>query len=401
MHPDRYEELKKRVVSAAEAALAHHQYVSAIDVLTRTGLLAPTHVESWRKGRIDFLERAIQANLKKISHSMALFRQWALEKGLKPSETRYARRTRTGTVDLQFSKSGDPAIEKNYRTHYVSSALSERKQDRLTQKLSSPAQPVVFEILRDSACSECGAELARGSFLVMEAEQPLCLPCARLEDLEYLPAGDPALTRRASRYSERTAVVVRFSRSRGRYERQGILVEQSALEKAEQECAEDAGERAKARIAGAARRQEQDRELIARMTAEIGKLFPRCPPREAAAIAAHTATRNSGRVGRTSAGRNLDEGALTAAVTAAVRHQHTQYDAMLAAGMDRLLARQQIADRVQAILAAWKNKPISGNAHDFVRLAQFPRARSRNDGSLLGPVPLTILSKPGIKPDFR
>jgi hypothetical protein len=354
LHPDRYEQLKKRVVSAAEAALAHKQYVSTIDVLTRTGLLAPMHVESWRKGRIDFLERAIQANLKKISQSMAIFRQWALEKGLKPSETHYVRRMHTGTVDLQFSKSGDPAIEKSYRTHYVSPALSERKQERLTQKLSSPEQPVVFEILRDSACSECGAELARGSFLVMDAEQPLCLPCARLDDLEYLPAGNAALTRRAARYSERTAVVVRFSRSRGHYERQGILVEQSALEKAEQECSEDAGERAEARAAGAARRQEQHRDLIARMTLEIGKLFPRCPPREAAAIAAHTATRNSGRGGRTLAGRNLGEGALTAAVTAAVRHQHTEYDAMLAAGMDRLLARQQIADWVQAILAAWR-----------------------------------------------
>ena len=124
------EDLKKRVVSAAEAALAHHQYVSAIDVLTGSGLLAPTHAESWRKGRIDFLERAIQANLKKISLSMAMFRQWALEKGLKPSETRYVRRTRTGTADLRFSKSGDPAIEKNYRTHYVSPTLSERKQER-------------------------------------------------------------------------------------------------------------------------------------------------------------------------------------------------------------------------------------------------------------------------------
>jgi hypothetical protein len=164
---------------------------------------------------------------------MAMFRQWALEKGLKPSETGYVRRSRTGTVDLRFSQSGDPAIEKNYRTHYVSPALSERKQERLTQKLSSPAQPVVFEILRDSACSECGAELAQGSFLVMEAEQPLCLACARLDDLEFLPAGDAALTRRSGRYSERTAVVVRFSRSRGRYERQGVLVEQSALEKAE------------------------------------------------------------------------------------------------------------------------------------------------------------------------
>jgi hypothetical protein len=211
----------------------------------------------------------------------------------------------------------------------------------------------VFEILRDSACSECGAELARGSFLVMEAEQPLCLPCAGLDHLEFLPAGDAALTRRSSRYSARTGVVVRFSRTRGRYERQGILVEQSALEQAEQECSEDAGERAKSRAAGAARRQQQDRELIARMTVEIGKLFPRCPPHEAAAIAAHTATRNSGRVGRTAAGRNLDEGALTAAVTAAVRHRHTAYDELLAAGMDRLDARQKVAAQVQAVLADW------------------------------------------------
>jgi hypothetical protein len=349
-----HDKLEKRVISAAEAALAHQQYVSAIDVLTGTGLLASTHVESWRKGRIDFLERAIQANLKKISQSMAMFRQWAQEKGLKPSETHYVRRTRTGTADLQFSKSGDPAIEKNYRTHYVSPTLSERKQERLTQKLSRPAQPVVFEILRDSACSECGAGLERGSFLVMEAEQPLCLPCARLDDLEYLPAGDAALTRRSVRYSERNAVVVRFSRSRGRYERQGVLVEKSALEKAEQECSEDAGERAKARAAGATQRQEQDRELIARMTVEIEKLFPRCPPSEAAAIAARTATRNSGRVGRTAAGRSLDLGALTAAVAAAVRHRHTEYDALLAAGTDRLLARHQVAGRVQEILEAWR-----------------------------------------------
>jgi hypothetical protein len=263
LQPDRHEELKKRVVRAAESALAHHQYVSAIDVLTGSGLLAPTHIESWRKGRIDFLERAIQANPKKISQSMATFRQWALDKGLKPGETQYVRRARTGTVDLRFSNGGDPEIEKNYRTHYLSPSLSARKQEQLTEKLSRPTQPVVFEILRDSACSECGAGLARGSFLLMEAEQPLCLPCARLDDLEYLPAGDVALTRRSSRYSGRTAVVVRFSRSRGRYERQGILVEQSALEKAEQECSKDAGERAKARAAGAVRRQEQDRELIA------------------------------------------------------------------------------------------------------------------------------------------
>ena len=143
MHPDHKSELKRRVFQAAEAALSRQQYVSAIDVLCGMGLLAPTQVASWRKGRTDFLERVIQGNLKKISLSMSMFRQWAQAKGLQPSETGYARRTRSGTVDLQFSKSGDPGIEKSYRTHYVSPGLSERKQDRLKEKLSQAAQPVV------------------------------------------------------------------------------------------------------------------------------------------------------------------------------------------------------------------------------------------------------------------
>jgi hypothetical protein len=106
-------------------------YVSAVDVLTGIGLLAPTRVRDWRKGRVDFLERVIQGNLHKISESLAIFHRWALERGLKPSETAYVRKTRGGQVTLQFSKSGDAEIEKRYRTHYVSSELSERKQQKL------------------------------------------------------------------------------------------------------------------------------------------------------------------------------------------------------------------------------------------------------------------------------
>ncbi len=128
MHPDNKRALENRVTSAAEAALAHHHYVSAIDVLTGMGLLAPAHVQDWRKGRLDFLERVIQTNLKKIALSMAAFRRWARAKGLKPSETAYVRRDRGATVNLRFSKSGNPSIEKSYRTHYVSPELSERKK---------------------------------------------------------------------------------------------------------------------------------------------------------------------------------------------------------------------------------------------------------------------------------
>ena len=208
--------------------------------------------------------------------------------------------------------------------------------------------------LRDAQCSECGAEIAQDSMLMMEADQPLCLPCARLDGLEFLPAGDTALTRRASKYSERTAVVVRFSRARKRYERQGILVEVAALEKTEQECVQDADERAAARARAAVQRGEQDRKLVAQMTRLIAELFPGCPATEVAAIAEHTAVRGSGRVGRSEAGRNLDEKALTLAVGAAVRHNHTPYDELLASGVDRADARQQIAGKVEEMLAKWR-----------------------------------------------
>lgn len=346
--------LEERVVRAAETALSRQQYVSAIDVLCGMGLLHVSHVDSWRKGRTDFLERVIQGNLKRISSSMAIFSRWALEKGLKPSETIYVRRTRGGKLPLRFTKSGDPAIERNYRTHYVSPALTERKQQSLAQNLDHAPQPVVFEIVRESQCSECGVEMAQGSFLFMEAEQPLCMQCAGFGDLEYLPAGDTALTRRATKYSERVAVVVRFSRSRKRYERQGILVEISAIEKAERECLRDADERAAARVRGAEQRRKEDGKLVLRMTERIGELFPSCPPQELAAIAGHTSKRGSGRVGRTQAGRNLEDEPLIAAVRAAVRHNHTNYDEMLLRGVDRVTARQDIAEKIEEILAAWR-----------------------------------------------
>jgi hypothetical protein len=257
--------LEERVYRAAEAALVHQHYVSAIDVLCGMGLLASSAVDSWRKGRVEFLESEIQGSPNKISSSIAIFQRWAQEKGLKPSEAEYVRHARSGTVPLQFSKSGDPQIEKVFRTHYVSPALSERKVQKLQEKLEKAPQPVVFLNLREAECSECGAEIPQDSMLLMEADQPLCLHCARLDGLEFLPAGDTALTRRATKYSKRAAVVVRFSRARKRYERQGILVEETALKKAEQDCVQDAGERSAARVRAAVQRAEQDRKLVARM----------------------------------------------------------------------------------------------------------------------------------------
>lgn len=156
---------------------------------------------------------------------------------------------------------------------------------------------------RDSECVECGEALWRGNFLFMEKERPLCLACADLDHLVYLPRGDAALTRRAKKHSTLSAVVVRFSRARGHYERQGILVEESALQKAEQECIQDAGPRATRREREEVRRVTQDRDLGTRVADAIRKLFPGCPRAEALAIAEHTTARGSGRVGRRLQGR--------------------------------------------------------------------------------------------------
>lgn len=189
----------------------------------------------WRQGRIDYLEREIQANLGKISTAMKVFRRWAVGRGLQASETGYVARRRDRRP-LRFSKSGNPDIERHYRTHWVSPELSEKKRQRLAEKLDRPPELVVISPLKDWVCGSCGGT---GEFLIMEEEDPTCLSCAGMDHLVFLPSGDTALTRRAGKASHLAAVVVRFSRTRHRYERRGTLVEEAALRDAIQELGMD------------------------------------------------------------------------------------------------------------------------------------------------------------------
>src|SRR5207244_5176283 len=230
---------------------------------------------------------------------LATFHRWAKERGLTPSEARYLVEGRAGTRELRFTATGEPESERLYRTQYLSPDLPERKKKKIEETSSKAPERVVFCILRDSTCTECGTELPEDSFLYMENSQPLCLACAGLGDLECLPGGDAALTRRASKYTARKAVVVRFSRSRGRYERQGILVEEQALVKAEEDCTADAADRARQREIAAKQRKVDDHKLVEKMAERIQQLFPGVPSKEAHTIASHTAVRGSGRVGRT------------------------------------------------------------------------------------------------------
>ncbi|MFF0016699.1 DUF2293 domain-containing protein [Streptomyces sp. NPDC005374] len=212
--------------------------------------------------------------------------------------------------------------------------------------------PVVIQPLRRRHCARCrGGPLA---LLVVEGGAPRCLDCADLGHLVFLPRGDTALTRRSREESTLSAVVVRFNRRKGRYERQGVLVEETGLVRAEERCLADAEARRRRRARDARRRTVADVRFAEAFAAEVRRLFPGCPDDRAAAVASHASVRGSGRVGRSAAGRALSEGAVMAAVVASVRHVDTPYDALLMSGVARHEARRRISGDVETVLRRWR-----------------------------------------------
>lgn len=214
---------------------------------------------------------------------------------------------------------------------------------------------VVFITRHDGACSECNAEFFRGSFICVENGQPLCLDCADLGHLEFLPRGNVAITRRATKHSPLRAVVVEWSRSRKRYERQGILVTGDAIRAAEAESLADVDIRARQRVRAAERRDAQEPAFVASVTDAIRVQFPGCPAVEAAHIAAWACEKHTGRVGRTAAAKALDPEPLRLAVIAHIRHTHTHYDRLLMRHGDRQLARQEVRAKIDEVLARWQS----------------------------------------------
>jgi len=212
----------------------------------------------------------------------------------------------------------------------------------------------VFISSRDSTCDDCGENLGRGAWITLNQGAALCLSCADLDHLIFLPSGDAALTRRAGKHSTLSAVVLKWSRARKRYERQGLLVTAATLELAEQECLVDGDARARRQQREAARRAELDQEYARRFATQVRELFPCCPPGREELIAEHACLKYSGRIGRSAAAKSLEESAVRLAVIAHIRHAETPYDAILARGWERREARNKVDEQVRTVLVAWE-----------------------------------------------
>ena len=213
----------------------------------------------------------------------------------------------------------------------------------------------VFIVHRESRCDSCGRNLGSKSWITLDQEQgALCMQCGDMAHLVFLPAGDAALTRRAGKYSKLSAVVLKWSKARKRYDRQGMLVEETALDRAEEECLNDVDARERRRERDSIRRARLDQEFVHKFSERISGLFPGILADRAQKIAEHACCKYSGRIGRTAAARELDEETVRLAVRAHIRHTETAYDELLVSGYDRISARSEVEARIHGVLTQWE-----------------------------------------------
>jgi hypothetical protein len=113
----RNDPLYPRIVRAVAAILEKGKVVTPVDILIGMSLLTPERLDGWRRGRIPYLEQAIDCNLTRLSRLLRILRFHVHDLKLVPSETvyvRYGNRQR-----LRFTKTGDAKLEKAYATHFI------------------------------------------------------------------------------------------------------------------------------------------------------------------------------------------------------------------------------------------------------------------------------------------
>ncbi len=192
----------------------------------------------------------------------------------------------------------------------------------------------VEEVAHAFECKKCSNA---GDFFIRGAEGAVCLDCAGLGHLAFLPAGSAALTRRTAKACGKPLIVMQRNLRRARYERQGILAEPATIERAAAESLDDGDLPGRDEVAATIREQ-----------------FPGCPVDRAEAIALHTVVRFGGR-GRRRARRKVGTDVVCVAVAMSVLHMDTDYDELVRSGVDREAALAQVRAAVDRVLAAWRD----------------------------------------------
>jgi len=130
-------DLEKKINTMCHDLIEQKGIVTTIDVLLNLNYLTKEDLDSWRFGKIPYLEKVCQVNLKKLSTINRLIKKTSKQMNLKPSWTAYNKYGRGVKTRLIFSKSGDENIEKEYATHYF--VLAKYKNNRTNDIVDKPA----------------------------------------------------------------------------------------------------------------------------------------------------------------------------------------------------------------------------------------------------------------------
>ncbi|TLD30850.1 hypothetical protein PspLS_02213 [Pyricularia sp. CBS 133598] len=132
------------------------------------------------------------------------------------------------------------------------------------------------------------------------------------------------------------------------------------------------------RTARATNVQKRDDAGLRAFELELRRLFPKAPADAAETVARHALVKRSRRVGR--AGTMDMDKKVRLAVTAHIRHRHTDYDAMLSRGVPREEARTKVWGKIVEVADGWAGRPGSLKNHAAVARKEKKLARRRGDG---------------------
>ena len=112
-------DLEKKIQVLVNSITYQKGVVCSVDILLGLGVLSKEDYDSWRAGKIEYLEKVCKTNLHKLSFINNALKSKANELKLERSWNFYRKFGKGVTVKLRFSKSGNEKIEEAYATHYI------------------------------------------------------------------------------------------------------------------------------------------------------------------------------------------------------------------------------------------------------------------------------------------
>ena len=123
-----------RVVHAVAGLLERTDAIATVEILMEMGNLTPEDHEDWRRGRVPYMERVFRGKLAKAYRILRIMRFPMHDLNMVPRHTVFHQWGKGSNRVLQFSKSGDPNVEKSYSTHYVWNRSEEKKQEVIERR---------------------------------------------------------------------------------------------------------------------------------------------------------------------------------------------------------------------------------------------------------------------------